>query len=126
MIKKLIAAGAMVAGLAFLAPSGAGAATLAGTYNVPAGTTVCITSSTYAYSYARGEGSLVSGHQTRFTFSTAGPTYNTLADTGVPVAGFAAEATPYVYPWAFPGRFRTCAINQSLKPATVYLSVQTT
>ena len=125
MIKKLIASAAFVAGLAFLAPASANAATLAGTYNVPAGTTFCLTSSGYAYSSARGTGNVVAGHQVRFTFATAGPTSSTLADTGVPVSAFAADANPYLYPWAFPGRFRTCAVNQSLKPSTVFLSVET-
>ena len=125
MVKKLIATAALVAGLAFLAPASAGAATLAGTYNVPAGTTVCVTSTGYAYSSARGEGSVVAGHLVRFTFAAAGPTYTTLADSGVPVAAFAADASPYTHPSAFPGRFKTCAVNQSQKASTVYLSVET-
>ncbi len=122
MFKKLIAAGAIAAGLALASPVAANAATQSGYYNLGPGQTACITSPNFAYANARADGNVYSGHQVRFTFGT---TSSVLYDTGIPVTAFAAEANTYTYPWAFPSRFRTCAINQSQKASSVYLSLQT-
>lgn len=119
MLKKILATTGLAAGLALLAPSAAFAGTVEQYVNVNPGATVCIRDSSVAYSTARGEGNVVTGHAVRFTFGS----YTTLYDTYSPVNSFAAQASPQLYPGSFPGRFQVCAINQSLKPSYVRLLV---
>ena len=112
MLKKLVATAGLVAGLAVLAPTAAHADTY-GIANVNPGSTFCIQNSAPVYSFARGEGLVLSGHNVRFTLSRYGAV---VADSGVPVSAWAAESH-------VPGQYSVCAINQSLKPSTVRLQV---
>ena len=121
MFKKIIATAGIAAGLAVLAPSAANADTGNQYRELQPGQSVCVQDTVTAYSSARGEGSVYSGHNVRFTFGTWSPVQRILADTGSPTTSFAAEANRFIYPTAFPARFQVCAYNQSLKVSFVQL-----
>ncbi|HEV3495594.1 MAG TPA: hypothetical protein VHA34_04500 [Actinomycetes bacterium] len=120
MIKKIIATLAIVAGVALFGAMPASADSVAEITLNP-GQRYCLQEYYPAYYQAQGHGQVVSGHDVRFTFgSNLQPR---LADTFGPAPGFYAAADRYTHPAAFPGYFRVCAINPSLKVSTVYLSV---
>lgn len=121
MFKKIIATAGIAAGLAVLAPAAANADTGYQYRMLQPGQGVCVQDTVTAFSSARGEGLVYSGHNVRFTFGTWSPVPRVLADTGTPTTSFAAEANSSLYPFAFPGKFQVCAYNQSLKVSYVQL-----
>ncbi|HET7489804.1 MAG TPA: hypothetical protein VFJ85_17890 [Acidimicrobiales bacterium] len=125
MFKKMIAAAGiaatLAAGAATLAPTAASADTGYQVATLAPGATFCVRDYVTAYSQGHGEGLVLYGHNVRFTFGTWSPVVRNVYDTGVPVSAFGADAVPSLHPWAFPGRFQVCAINQSLKSSTVQI-----
>ncbi len=119
MLKKLLAATALTAGLAVVAPAAAFADTGNQYFNLNPGATACVRDTTVSYSSAHAEGTVLSGHPVRFTVQSSATVY----DTYSPVSAFAYDATPFTAPGAFPGRFQVCATNQSLKTSSVRLRV---
>lgn len=125
MIKKLIASGALAGALALGAPA-ANAGTVAGTVNLGPGSQACVNTSTAAFINVQAFGVVTSGHAVRFTLTATGPAANrTVDDTGIPVTSWSAYHSIGFEPALFPSNFRECAINQSLKPSTVQLTLRT-
>ncbi|HEX2046424.1 MAG TPA: hypothetical protein VHF27_01590 [Acidimicrobiales bacterium] len=122
MLKKLTAAAALVAGLGVLAPGAASADTYAQVTLNP-GERYCAREFYPAYYEARAQGSVLSGHNVRWTFGTYAPSHQKLSDSMTPQPSFYAQANLYTHPSAFPGSFQVCAVNQSLKVSTVFLQV---
>lgn len=124
---KLIASGALVAGLAALAPAAAHAVPVTGTIDVPAGQRRCIDNPQIGYATASVTDFVVSGHKVKFVFlykPYGGTGFIQVSDSGLyPVSSYATSITNSTLPQAFPGTFRTCANNQSDKPSTVSLTV---
>ena len=119
--RLIVTAGLAAAGLALLAPAAAHADTGDQYRVLQPGQSVCVQDTSTAYSSARGEGLVSSGHPVRFTFGPGSPFPRILFDTGSPTTSFGAEASTYLNPGSFPARFQTCAYNQSQKVSYVRL-----
>lgn len=120
MLKKIIATLAIVVGVGLFGAMPASADSVAEITLNP-GQRYCLQEWYPAHHQAQGHGYVASGHDVRFTFGSH--LQPRLADTFGPAPAFSAYADRYTHPSAFPGYFRVCAINPSLKVSTVYLAV---
>jgi hypothetical protein len=122
MIKKLVAAAALAGSIALMAPQAALAGQQSISVTLPAGNRVCLDDPTFAYSSARADGYASPGVKFTFLVQPYGQYgYTLLAESAPTTTSWAAEANSYWQPWAFPGRFRTCARNLGTQAASVTL-----
>lgn len=117
----VLAAGAVLAGAAPLASS------ITGVVDVAPGQRRCVDFSTTAMSNASMDAFVVSGHKVKFIFlgkpAGAGE-FIEIGDSGPdPVSSYSRMITSQTHPSFFPGVFRACARNPSLKPSTVSLTL---